>query len=297
MGREHLLLAHQVGIPNLIVFINKVDDQPDPDMLELVEMEVRELLDKHQFDSSKVTFIYGSAMLALAGDAAHEAKIVELTKALDALPLPARPVDLPFLMAVEHVYNIAGRGTVATGRIEQGKIRPGDSITVNGYKPSATTTCTAVETFKKTLDEGQAGDSVGLLLRNLKKDQVQRGMVIAAPGSVISTRKFLCQIYVLKKEEGGRQRGFFDGYRPQFFLRTADISGKLSFPELPEEGAEKEMVLPGDTRIMMVDLEFPACVHKGMNFAVREGGLTIGAGVVTEVIEEEAKGKKDAKKK
>lgn len=290
--REHILLAHQVGIPNLVVFINKCDDQDDPDMLELVEMELRELLDQYKFDSDKIPFIYGSALLGLQGDPKWEAKLEELVQALDTtIPLPVRPIDKDFLMPIEQVYNISGRGTVITGKISQGTVKSGDKLTVYGYREPQDTVCTAVETFRKVMDHAQAGDNVGILVRGLKKDTLQRGMVLATPGSTGAYKKFHCQIYVLKKEEGGRHKAFLDGYKPQFFFRTADCSGTIHMPEYEgKTQAEKDdmhlMVLPGDTKELIVHLENPIAMSKGMNFAVREGGITIGAGVVTEVIEE-----------
>eukprot|EP00667_Euglena_gracilis_P008612 EG_transcript_8722 len=298
--REHLLLAHQVGIPKLVVFINKCDEQQDAEMLELVEMELRELLEHYKFDAHTTPFIHGSALQALQGDPKWEAKLQELVDALDsAIPLPKRPLDSPFMMPIESVFNISGRGTVATGKISTGTIKPGDKLAIYGYRAPQETVCTAVETFRKTMEEGQAGDNVGVLLRSVKKETVQRGMVLAAPGSINAFKKFQCQIYVLKKEEGGRHKAFFDGYKPQFFFLTADCSGTVHFPEL--EGKSKEeiskanvMVMPGDTKQLLVELDFPIAMHKGMNFAVREGGITIGAGVVTDLITTEAKG--DAKK-
>eukprot|EP00669_Euglena_mutabilis_P008411 TRINITY_DN3471_c0_g1_i2.p1 TRINITY_DN3471_c0_g1~~TRINITY_DN3471_c0_g1_i2.p1 ORF type:complete len:295 (+),score=118.35 TRINITY_DN3471_c0_g1_i2:551-1435(+) len=264
-------------------------------MLELVEMELRELLENYKFDSAKTPFVHGSALKALNGDAKWEAKIQELVDALDAsIPVPKRPLDAPFMMPIEAVFNISGRGTVVTGKVSKGVVRPGDKLTVFGYRPAQDTVCTAVETFKKTMDEGQAGDNVGILLRSLKKETLQRGMVVAAPGSITAHKRFKCQIYVLKKAEGGRHSAFFDGYKPQFFFSTADCSGSVHFPEL--EGQSKEevakanlMVMPGDTKELLVDLEFPLAMHKGMNFAVREGGITIGAGVVVELLADEAK--------
>jgi elongation factor Tu len=302
--REHILLAHQVGIPNLVVFINKCDEQDDEEMLELVEMELRELLDQYKFDSDKIPFIHGSALLGLQGDEKWEAKLQELVDALDSsIELPKRPLDEPFLMPIEQVFNISGRGTVCTGKISTGIVKPGDKLTVYGYKDPQETTCVAVETFRKVMDSAQAGDNVGILMRGLKKESLQRGMVIAQPGSISAHRKFKCQIYVLKKEEGGRHKAFFDGYKPQFFFRTADCSGRVSFPELEgmndQQKAEANMmVLPGDTKQLVVTLDFPLAMAKGMNFAVREGGITIGAGVVTEVEEVQTKkDKKPAKKK
>eukprot|EP00906_Rhabdomonas_costata_P039040 RCo055256 len=303
--REHLLLAHQVGIPNLVVFVNKCDDQGDKDMLELVELEIRELLDKFKFDSKKVPFVYGSALLALEGKPEWEKKIEELVEVMDkTIPTPQRDVDKPFLMFVEHVFNIPGRGTVVTGCVKQGKLKVGDNLNIVGIKPTQNTVCTGIEMFKKSLDEAQAGDNVGLLLRGIKRDNVQRGMVIAAAGTAEPYKRFKCQIYVLRKEEGGRHSAFYQGYKPQFFFNTADISGAISFPE--NEGKsedelakqeEKRMVLPGDTRELYVDLEFPVCLQKGLNFAVREGGITIGAGVVVETykVDAGAAAKKDAK--
>ncbi len=282
--REHILLARQVGVPKIVVFMNKVDLVDDPEMLELVEMEVRELLDQYGFDGDKASVIKGSALKALEGNPEGEKAILELMEAVDNdIPQPERLIDRPFLMPVEDVFSITGRGTVATGRIERGVIKTGDAVEIvgmmkDGEKP-LTSTVTGVEMFRKILDRGEAGDNAGLLLRGIEKESIRRGMVICAPGSVKPHKKFKCEVYVLSKDEGGRHTPFFNGYRPQFYFRTTDVTGDCKLPE------GVEMVMPGDNVTMEVHLLNSIAMEKGLRFAIREGGRTVGAGQVTEIIE------------
>ena len=278
--REHILLARQVGVPSMVVFMNKVDLVDDPELLELVEMEIRELLTKNGFDGDNTPIIQGSATGALAGDEKWIAKINDLMDAVDSyIPLPPRLVDLPFLMSVEDVFSITGRGTVATGRIERGRIKVGEGIEIVGLmeKP-LTSTCTGVEMFKKLLDEGEAGDNAGLLLRGIEKTQIRRGMVLCKPGSITPHTDFKGEVYVLNKEEGGRHTPFFNKYRPQFYFRTTDVTGEVTL------NAGTEMVMPGDNTNISVTLIQPNAMEKGLKFAIREGGRTVGAGQVTEIV-------------
>ncbi|HRQ20188.1 MAG TPA: elongation factor Tu, partial [Ferruginibacter sp.] len=273
-------LARQVGVPRIVVFMNKVDLVDDPELLELVEMEIRELLSSYGFDGDNTPIIQGSATGALAGEDKWVAKIDELMEAVDTyIPLPPRPVDMPFLMSVEDVFSITGRGTVATGRIERGRIKVGESVEIVGLmeKP-LTSTVTGVEMFKKLLDEGEAGDNAGLLLRGIEKTQIRRGMVICKPGSITPHTEFKGEVYVLSKEEGGRHTPFFNKYRPQFYFRTTDVTGEVELP------AGTEMVMPGDNTNLVVKLIQPIAMEKGLKFAIREGGRTVGAGQVTEII-------------
>jgi elongation factor Tu len=278
--KEHILLARQVGVPQIVVFMNKVDLVDDPELLELVEMEVRELLTSYGFDGDNTPIIQGSASLGLAGDPKWVAKIEELMDAVDSyIPLPPRPVDLPFLMSVEDVFSITGRGTVATGRIERGRIKVGEGIEIVGLMEAPlTSTVTGVEMFKKLLDEGEAGDNAGLLLRGIEKSQIRRGMVLCKPGSITPHTEFKGEVYVLSKEEGGRHTPFFNKYRPQFYFRTTDVTGECALPE------GTEMVMPGDNIGLTVKLIQPIAMEKGLKFAIREGGRTVGAGQVTEII-------------
>jgi len=278
--KEHILLARQVGVPRIVVFMNKVDLVDDPELLELVEMEIRELLSSYGFDGDNTPIIQGSATGALAGDEKWVAKIDELMTAVDEyIPLPPRLVDQPFLMSVEDVFSITGRGTVATGRIERGKIKVGEAMEIVGLmeKPLSTT-CTGVEMFKKLLDEGEAGDNAGLLLRGIEKTQIRRGMVLCKPGSITPHTEFKGEVYVLSKEEGGRHTPFFNKYRPQFYFRTTDVTGEVTL------NAGTEMVMPGDNTNLTVKLIQPIAMEKGLKFAIREGGRTVGAGQVTEII-------------
>jgi len=278
--REHILLAKQVGVPKIVVFMNKVDLVDDMEILELVEMEIRELLTKNGFDGDNTPIIKGSATGALAGDAQWVAAIDELMDAVDTyIPLPPRPVDQPFLMSVEDVFTITGRGTVATGRIERGVIKVGDNVEIVGFNEEAlTSTCTGVEMFKKLLDRGEAGDNAGILLRGIEKTQIRRGMVICAPKSITPHTEFKGEVYVLSKDEGGRHTPFFNKYRPQFYFRTTDVTGECMLP------AGVEMVMPGDNVNLSVKLIAPIAMDKGLKFAIREGGRTVGAGQVTEII-------------
>ncbi len=278
--KEHILLARQVGVPQIVVFMNKVDLVDDPELLELVEMEIRELLTSYGFDGDNTPIIQGSATGALSGDEKWVAKVNELMDAVDSyIPLPPRLVDLPFLMSVEDVFSITGRGTVATGRIERGRIKVGEGIEIVGLmeKP-LTSTCTGVEMFKKLLDEGEAGDNAGLLLRGIEKTQIRRGMVLCKPGSITPHTEFKGEVYVLSKEEGGRHTPFFNKYRPQFYFRTTDVTGEVTL----NEGTE--MVMPGDNTNFLVKLIQPIAMEKGLKFAIREGGRTVGAGQVTEIV-------------
>jgi elongation factor Tu len=278
--REHVLLARQVGLNHLVVFLNKCDAVEDADMLDLVEMEVRELLTKYKFDGDKAKVIRGAALPALNGEAQWEAKIQELLNALDSeIPEPVREIDKPFLMAVEDVFSIKGRGTVATGRVERGKIKVNEEVEIVGFERDKKTVVTGVEMFRKQLDEGQAGDNVGCLLRGIEKEEIERGQVIAAPGTIKPHKKFMGEIYVLKKEEGGRHTPFFTNYRPQFYIRTTDVTGSLKLPE------DVKMVMPGDSVTVEVDLITSVALEEQMRFAIREGGKTVGAGVVTKIIE------------
>jgi elongation factor Tu len=279
--REHILLARQVGVPYIVVFMNKVDLVDDPEMLDLVEMEIRDLLNKYEFPGDDVPIIRGSALGALNGEPQWEAKVIELMDAVDNyVPLPVRDIDKPFLMPVEDVFSITGRGTVVTGRIERGVINTGDAVEIIGLgAENLKSTVTGVEMFRKILDRGEAGDNVGLLLRGIDKDQVERGMVVCAPGTVKPHKKFKAEIYVLSKEEGGRHKPFFNGYRPQFYMRTTDVTGDITLPE------GVDMVMPGENLTVTVTLIYPVAMEKGLRFAIREGGRTIGAGQVTEIIE------------
>ena len=279
--REHILLARQVNVPRIVVFLNKVDIVDDPEMIDLVEMEVRELLNFYNFDGDNAPIIRGSALGALNGDPQWEAKVMELMDAVDEyIPLPVRDNEKPFLMPVEDIFSITGRGTVATGRIETGVIHTGDEVQIIGLgdEPKKSTV-TGVEMFRKILDEGEAGDNVGLLLRGIDKKDVKRGQVIAKPGSITPHKKFQAEIYVLKKEEGGRHTPFHNKYRPQFFIRTLDITGEISLPE------GTEMVMPGDNVTIQVELIYPVAINEGLRFAIREGGRTVGAGQVTKILE------------
>src|SRR6187402_1999269 len=280
--REHILLARQVGVPYIIVYMNKCDMVDDAELLELVEMEVRELLDKYEFPGDATPIIHGSAKLALEGDKGElgEGSILKLAEALDTyIPEPKRAVDGAFLMPVEDVFSISGRGTVVTGRVARGVIKVGEEIEIVGIAPTQKTTCTGVEMFRKLLDQGQAGDNVGVLLRGTKREDVERGQVLAKPGSITPHTKFSCEVYVLSKEEGGRHTPFFPGYRPQFYFRTTDVTGSCELP------AGTEMVMPGDNIGMVVTLIAPIAMEEGLRFAIREGGRTVGAGVVAKVIE------------
>jgi elongation factor Tu len=280
--REHILLARQVGVPYIIVYLNKVDMVDDAELLELVEIEVRELLSKYDFPGDDTPIVKGSAKLALEGDKGDlgEQSIMKLAEAMDSyIPTPERAIDGAFLMPVEDVFSISGRGTVVTGRIERGIVKVGDEIEIIGIKPTLKTTCTGVEMFRKLLDQGQAGDNVGVLLRGTKREEVERGQVLAKPGSITPHTKFNAEVYVLSKEEGGRHTPFFNGYRPQFYFRTTDVTGSIQLP------AGTEMVMPGDNIQMEVALIAPIAMEQGLRFAVREGGKTVGAGVVAKVIE------------
>ncbi len=280
--REHILLARQVGVPYIIVYMNKADMVDDKELLELVEMEVRELLSKYQFPGDDTPIVIGSAKLALEGDKGDlgEASIYKLAEALDSyIPTPQRAVDGTFLMPVEDVFSISGRGTVVTGRVERGVVKVGDNLEIVGLKPTLGTVCTGVEMFRKLLDQGQAGDNVGILLRGTKREEVERGQVLAKPGSITPHTKFACEVYILSKEEGGRHTPFFPGYRPQFYFRTTDVTGSCELP------AGTEMVMPGDNVAMTVTLIQPIAMEEGLRFAIREGGRTVGAGVVSKIIE------------
>jgi elongation factor Tu len=277
--KEHVLLARQVGVPCVLVFLNKCDAVEDTELIDLVEMEVRDLLSKYQFPGDDTPIIRGSALLALNGDPAWEAKIDELMDAVDTfVPRPDRAVDLPFLMPIEDIFSISGRGTVVTGRIERGKIKVGEACEIVGFRETRSTVCTGVEMFKKQLDEGMAGDNAGLLLRGIPKEDVERGMVLAKPGSITPHTNFKGSVYVLSKEEGGRHTPFFKGYRPQFYFRTTDVTGVAQLPE------GTEMVMPGDNVELEVELITPVALEKGLRFAIREGGRTVGAGTISEII-------------
>ena len=279
--REHILLARQVGVPNLAVFLNKVDMVDDEELIDLVEMELREMLSFYKFDGDNIPIVRGSALHALKGtdDKLGKEAILELMKACDAFPSPERVLDKAFSMPVEDVFSIQGRGTVATGRIEQGIVKAGEDVELIGIVPTQKTTVTGVEMFKKSLTQGQAGDNCGLLLRGLKRDQVQRGQVLCKPGSITPHKKFEAEIYVLNKDEGGRHTPFFSNYRPQFFMRTADITGTITLPE------GTEMVMPGDNITAVFELITPIALEKGLRFALREGGRTVGAGIVSKVLD------------
>lgn len=280
--REHILLARQVGVPYIVVYLNKADMVDDKELLELVEMEVRELLDKYQFPGDKTPVIVGSALKALEGDTS-ELGVASIHKLLDAMdsyiPEPKRQIDKPFLMPMEDVFSISGRGTVVTGRVERGIVRVGEEVEIVGLRDTIKTVCTGVEMFRKLLDEGRAGDNIGVLLRGTKRDDVERGQVLAKPGSITPHTNFECEVYVLSKEEGGRHTPFFNGYRPQFYFRTTDVTGTCELPE------GTEMVMPGDNVRMKVKLIQPIAMEEGLRFAIREGGRTVGAGVVSKIIE------------
>jgi elongation factor Tu len=278
--REHILLARQVGVPYIVVFLNKADMVDDEELMELVEVEVRELLSEYDFPGDDIPFITGSALKALEGDEAYKEKIVELAAALDSyIPEPVRELDKPFLMPVEDVFSITGRGTVATGRVEQGIVNTGDTVEIVGVHDSTSTVVTGVEMFRKILDQGQAGDNVGCLLRGTKREEIERGQVLCKPGSITPHTKFKSEVYVLKKEEGGRHTPFFTGYRPQFYFRTTDVTGQAKLPD------GVEMVMPGDNVQMEIELIQPIAMDQGLRFAIREGGRTVGSGVVSEIIE------------
>jgi elongation factor Tu len=278
--REHILLARQVGVPYIVVFLNKADMVDDPELLELVEVEVRDLLTEYEFPGDDIPFVIGSALKALEGDEEYEAKIIELAETLDTyIPEPVRDLDKPFLMPVEDVFSITGRGTVATGRVEQGVVKTGETVEIVGIKDTSNTVVTGVEMFRKILDQGQAGDNVGCLLRGVKREEIERGQVLAKPGSITPHTKFKSEVYVLKKEEGGRHTPFFSGYRPQFYFRTTDVTGVAHLPE------GTEMVMPGDNVQMEIELIQPIAMDQGLRFAIREGGRTVGSGVVTEVVQ------------
>ncbi len=274
--REHILLANQIGVPSIVVFLNKCDMVDDPELLDLVEMEVRELLTKYKFDGDNAPIIRGSALKALEGDAKYEEAIWELMTAIDSfIPEPKREIDKPFLMPIEDVFSIKGRGTVCTGRIEQGAVKINDQVEIVGIRKTHTTVCTGVEMFHKQLDSGQAGDNVGLLLRGIEREDVERGQVIAKPGSITPHTEFEAEIYALTKDEGGRHSPFFKGYKPQFYIRTTDVTGELEF--------DQEMIMPGDNTKVRVKLIQPIAMDEGLKFAIREGGKTVGAGVVTKI--------------
>lgn len=278
--REHILLARQVGVPAVVVFMNKCDLVDDAELIELVEMEIRDLLSSYEFPGDDIPIVSGSAVKALDGDEAYEQKILDLMDAVDAyIPEPQRPIDQPFLMPVEDVFSISGRGTVATGRIERGIVKKMEEVEIVGIKDTAKTSVTDIEMFRKLLDEGRAGDNVGLLLRGLKKEDIERGQVIVKPGSVKPHRKFTAEVYVLSKEEGGRHTPFFTNYRPQFYFRTTDVTGAVSLPE------GTEMVMPGDNVTVTIELLTPIAMEKAMRFAIREGGRTVGAGRVADILD------------
>jgi len=280
--REHILLARQVGVPYIVVYMNKADMVDDAELLELVEMEIRELLSKYQFPGDKTPIVTGSAKMALDGDKSEmgEGSILKLAEALDSyIPEPKRLIDGPFLMPVEDVFSISGRGTVVTGRVERGIVKVGENLEIVGLKPTLQTVCTGVEMFRKLLDQGQAGDNVGVLLRGTKREEVERGQVLAKPGSITPHTKFTCEVYILSKEEGGRHTPFFPGYRPQFYFRTTDVTGSCVLPE------GTEMVMPGDNVGLTVTLIAPIAMEEGLRFAIREGGRTVGAGVVAKILE------------
>ena len=280
--REHILLARQVGVPAIVVFMNKVDQVDDPELLELVEMEIRDLLSSYEFPGDEIPIVKGSALAVLeeSNTTIGRDAVLELMKQVDAyIPQPERPKDLPFLMPIEDVFSISGRGTVVTGRVERGVIHVGDEIEIVGIRPTAKTTCTGIEMFRKLLDQGEAGDNVGVLLRGTKREEVERGQVLAAPGSITPHTKFVCECYILTKEEGGRHTPFFNNYRPQFYFRTTDVTGAIEL----KEGTE--MVMPGDNVTMTATLISPIAMNEGLRFAIREGGRTVGAGVVSKIVE------------
>ncbi|MBL28205.1 MAG: elongation factor Tu [Rhodospirillaceae bacterium] len=280
--REHILLARQVGVPAIVVYLNKVDQVDDEELLELVELEVRELLSKYEFPGDDIPVIKGSALMALEGKAGEQGvdSIMALMEAIDSyVPTPDRPIDRPFLMPVEDVFSISGRGTVATGRVERGIVKVGEEVEIVGLKATTKTTCTGVEMFRKLLDQGQAGDNIGVLLRGVKRDDIERGQVLAKPGSITPHTKFKAEAYILTKEEGGRHTPFFSNYRPQFYFRTTDVTGQVHLPE------GTEMVMPGDNVSMEVELIAPIAMDEGLRFAIREGGRTVGAGVVASIVE------------
>ena len=277
--REHILLARQVNVPALVVFLNKVDAVDDPELLDLVELEIRELLTKYEYPGDKIPIIRGSALKAYEGDKEAQAKILELMKAVDEhIPTPKRDIEKPFLMPIEDVFSIKGRGTVVTGRIERGKVNVNEEIEIVGLRDTKKTVVTGVEMFRKTLDEGQAGDNVGILVRGIEKDDVERGQVLAKPGSATPHTEFDSEVYILSKEEGGRKKPFFSGYKPQFYVRTTDVTGEIKLPE------GVEMVMPGDNAKMNVKLISPVAMEQNLRFAIREGGQTIGAGVITKIL-------------
>jgi elongation factor Tu len=280
--REHILLARQVGVPAIVVFMNKVDQVDDPELLELVELEIRELLSSYDFPGDDIPIVKGSALKALEDDSSEIGKpaILELMKQVDAyIPQPERPKDKPFLMPIEDVFSISGRGTVVTGRVERGIVKVGDDLEIVGIKATSKTVCTGVEMFRKLLDQGEAGDNVGVLLRGTKREDVERGQVLAAPGSITPHTKFEAEAYILTKEEGGRHTPFFTNYRPQFYFRTTDVTGQVQLPD------GTEMVMPGDNVTMKVELINPIAMDEGLRFAIREGGRTVGAGVVSKIVE------------
>ena len=280
--REHILLARQVGVPSLVVYLNKVDQVDDPELLELVELEVRELLSSYDFPGDDIPIVAGSALKALEGDEGETGKgsVLKLMEAIDTyIPTPDRPKDLPFLMPIEDVFSISGRGTVTTGRIERGVVNVGDEVEIVGVKETTKTVCTGVEMFRKLLDQGEAGDNIGALLRGTKREEVERGQVLAKPGSITPHTKFKAEAYILTKDEGGRHTLFFTNYRPQFYFRTTDVTGMVHLPE------GTEMIMPGDNVTMSVELIVPIAMDQGLRFAIREGGRTVGAGVVAEIIE------------
>ena len=280
--REHILLARQVGVPAIVVYLNKVDQVDDPELLELVELEVRELLSKYDFPGDDIPIVSGSALKALEGDEGETGKgsVLKLLEAIDSyIPTPDRPKDLPFLMPIEDVFSISGRGTVTTGRVERGVVNVGDEVEIVGIKETTKTVCTGVEMFRKLLDQGEAGDNIGALLRGTKREEVERGQVLAKPGSITPHTKFKAEAYILSKDEGGRHTPFFTNYRPQFYFRTTDVTGMVELPD------GTEMIMPGDNVTMSVELIVPIAMDQGLRFAIREGGRTVGAGVVSEIIE------------
>jgi len=280
--REHILLARQVGVPAIVVYLNKVDQVDDPELLELVELEVRELLSKYDFPGDDIPIVSGSALKALEGDEGETGKgsVLKLLEAIDSyIPTPDRPKDLPFLMPIEDVFSISGRGTVTTGRVERGVVNVGDEVEIVGIKETTKTVCTGVEMFRKLLDQGEAGDNIGALLRGTKREEVERGQVLAKPGSITPHTKFKAEAYILTKDEGGRHTPFFTNYRPQFYFRTTDVTGMVELPD------GTEMIMPGDNVTMLIELIVPIAMDQGLRFAIREGGRTVGAGVVAEIIE------------
>jgi len=277
--REHILLARQVGVPNIVVFLNKVDMVDDEELLDLVELEVRELLSKYDFPGDDIPVVRGSALKSMEGDAEQEKQILELMAQVDEyIPIPERDVDKPFLMPIEDIFSISGRGTVVTGRVDRGQVKVGEEMEIVGIRETMKRVVTGVEMFKKLLDEGQAGDNVGLLLRGTDKDDVERGQVVSAPGSILPHKGFKAEAYILTKEEGGRHTPFFTGYRPQFYFRTTDVTGSVDLPE------GTEMVMPGDNVSITAELITPIAMEQGLRFAIREGGRTVGAGTITEIV-------------